>query len=140
MPKRHLRAPRLGRTHSRTTFLPSGLTLARVMQSKPRMSSEATISEINAFPGVSGFVECDKMGSVLQAEGDDAETYGGVLGYFEQMANLIGESFGLDSIEEAQIITPSRCALCLPKADKSVGVIYDPKTKLKELMPLLDQL
>lgn len=114
--------------------------MAREMQAPVRMSDEATVQSIMEYPGVKGFVECDKMGTVLQAEGDDAETFGGVVGYFEQMANLIGESFGLDAIEEAVIICSSQCAIALPKADKSIGVLYDPKTKIKDLMPLLEKL
>ena len=109
------------------------------MQLSGPMTDESLVNTIMDYPGVTGYVECDKMGTVITAEGEEAETFGGVIGYFEQMANLIGESFGLEGIEEAQIISTEQCALCLPKANKVIGVLHNPKTKIQDLLTTLQK-
>lgn len=88
-------------------------------------------------PGVLGLIECDETGAVLHAEGDDAEALGQVLVFVHQVADLIGESFGLDGLEEGHIIGKSMTAVCVPRGGSDLGVLFDNKAKITELLPRL---
>jgi len=86
-------------------------------------------------PGVLGVIECDESGTILQEEGDEVEALGQVLVFAHQIADLIGESFGLDGLEEGHIIGKSMTAVCVPRGASDLGVLFDNKASIAKLLP-----
>ncbi len=89
------------------------------------------------FSGVLGLIECDEAGNILHADGDDPEALGQVLVFVHQLADLIGESFGLDGLEEAHIIGKSMTAVCVPRGGSDLGVMFDSKADISQTLPQL---
>ena len=89
------------------------------------------------YPGLLGVIECDESGTVLQAEGENAEALGQVLVFIHQIADLIGESFGLDGLEEGHVIGKSMTAVCVPRGGSDLGALFDNKAKISEILPSL---
>ncbi len=89
------------------------------------------------FPGVMGLIECDETGQVLHAEGDDPEALGHVLVFVHQVADLIGESFGLEGLEEGHIIGKSMTSVCVPRGGSDLGVMFDNKADITSILPQL---
>lgn len=90
------------------------------------------------FDGLLSLVECDSRGTILQAEGDNAETLGNVLLYFKQMADLIGEAFGLEELEEARLVGKSVTAVCLPRDEEVLlGALFENKARIDAVLPQL---
>lgn len=90
------------------------------------------------FPGLLSLVECDPQGEIVQAEGDNAETLGNILLYFKQMADLIGDSLGLEALEEGRLMGKSVTAVCLPRDDESIlGALFESKAKIEAVLPSL---
>lgn len=89
------------------------------------------------FPGVLGLIECDEVGNVLHAEGEDPEALGQVLVFVHQLADLIGESFGLEGLEEGHIVGKSMTAVCVPRGGSDLGVMFDNKANISAILPQL---
>jgi hypothetical protein len=51
--------------------------------------------QIIQAPNVIGYVQCSESGDILVQEGNEVDVLANVLIYFQQVAGLIGESFGL---------------------------------------------
>lgn len=102
------------------------------------MSVDTT--ELVDIPGVVGFVECCESGTILNSAGDESEILGNVLVYFGQMANLIGESLGLEGLVEAQFSGRSLSVLHLPAGESDFGVIMDSKVRASDLTPLIERI
>ncbi|WOO39527.1 hypothetical protein [Rubellicoccus peritrichatus] len=90
-----------------------------------------------ASNGLIGYIECDQTGEILKSEGDDIEALGSVLIYFQQIADLIGESLGFEPMEEARIIGRSTTTVCLAKNDSTLGVIFNSRAKIEEILPVV---
>jgi predicted regulator of Ras-like GTPase activity (Roadblock/LC7/MglB family) len=74
--------------------------------------------------GFIGAIACSADGSVIEATSDELEIFGSILGYITQVADMIGEPFGMDSIEEIQLQSQNTKAICLPQdEDITIGVL-----------------
>jgi len=74
--------------------------------------------------GFIGAIACSANGSVIEATSDELEVFGSILGYITQVADMIGEPFGMDSIEEIQLESSNTRAICLPQEEgASVGLL-----------------
>lgn len=104
--------------------------IAMATQPSPNSSS-------SEFPGLLSLVEVNRSSNILQAEGDDAETLAGVLVYFNQMTDLIGESLGLDGIVEGRMIGRSMTAVCLPTPDSIRGALFENRANIDAVLPKL---
>jgi hypothetical protein len=87
--------------------------------------------DILAQPGVVGYVKVDNVGIKTIVSGQYAESLGDFLNYFCEIANLIGDSFGMDPMEEGQIRSDTITAVCFPR-DEITGIILDAKIKPEE--------
>jgi predicted regulator of Ras-like GTPase activity (Roadblock/LC7/MglB family) len=88
--------------------------------------------------GFIGAIACSNNGTILDATSDDLEVFGSVLGYLTQVADMIGEPFGMDSIEEVHIESANTKAISIPQEDGSLGVLCNSRANtdliLDELM------
>jgi len=73
--------------------------------------------------GFIGAINCSANGSVIDATSDDLEVFGSILGYITQVADMIGEPFGMDSIEEIHIESANTKAVCIPQEEGSLGIL-----------------
>jgi len=88
-------------------------------------------------PNVIGYVYCSDAGDILEQEGNEVTVLASVLVYFQQVAGLIGESFGLEDFQEAQIQSKSLVVLCVPYKGGSFGVILNSRLKINEVITAL---
>ncbi len=65
--------------------------------------------------GFIGAIACSSNGTIIDATSDELEVFGSILGYITQVADMIGEPFGMDSIEEIQLESANTRAVCLPQ-------------------------
>jgi len=101
--------------------------------------SNTPVQQIMQAPNVIGYVQCSESGDILVQEGNEVDVLANVLVYFQQVATLIGESFGLEDFQEAQIQGKSLTVVCLPHAGGSVGVILNSRARLNETVNLIRQ-
>jgi hypothetical protein len=100
----------------------------------------ATLTQqIMQAPNVLGYVLCSESGDVVAQEGSEVDVLANVLVYFQQVAGLIGESFGLEDFQEAQIQGKSLTVVCLPHKAGAVGLILSSRTRLNETVSLVRQ-
>lgn len=102
--------------------------------------SNYPLAEISEMQGVIGCVACDASGLVKECYGDEAELLGSVLGYFQQLTDLIGEALGLDPLEEAHVMGKSVTAVCLPGAEDNVGVVFQSRARVAETIQQIRQI
>lgn len=88
--------------------------------------------------GVTGLVEVDNDGLITEARGDEAELLGNALVFIGQMADLIGETLGMDSHKEVVVRGKSQSAICLPTDDGLLGILVNSKVKMADLVPVLN--
>lgn len=101
------------------------------------MPKPVTIEELAATPNVMGVVRASASGDLLEHTGNEAEVFGNVLVYFQQMASLIGESFGLEDLHEADIQSKSVSAVCLPFGDHTIGALLNARAKSSDAVAQL---
>ncbi|MGF1530202.1 MAG: hypothetical protein ACFCU4_02460 [Puniceicoccaceae bacterium] len=87
------------------------------------------------YTGLNAVVRCDSGGEVTFSEGEDAEILGGVVSFIGDISNLIGNSFGLDQLEEAQIQGRNTTAVCINQGDGYLGLLFDGKARAKQIIP-----
>jgi hypothetical protein len=110
------------------------------VRSKPVFNmTNATVQQIMQAPNVLGYVQCSESGDVIVQEGREVDVLANVLIYFQQVAGLIGESFGLEDFQEAQIQGKSLTVVCLPHAGGAVGVILNSRTRMNETVAMVRQ-
>lgn len=85
-------------------------------------------------PNVLGYVQCSEAGDIIAQEGSGVEELANVLVYFQQVAALIGESFGLEDFQEAQIQGKSLSVMCLPHQGGAVGVVMSSRSRIGEVI------
>ncbi len=90
-------------------------------------------------PNVIGYVQCSESGDVIAQEGNEVDVLSNVLVYFQQVAGLIGESFGLEDFQEAQVQGKSLTVVCLPHEGGAVGVILNSRTRINETVTIIRQ-
>ena len=90
-------------------------------------------------PNVLGFVMCSEAGDIIEQEGSEAAVLASVLTYFQQAAGIIGDSFGLEDFQEAQIQSKSLTVLCVPHNGGGFGVILSSRIKINEVTSIVRQ-
>jgi hypothetical protein len=105
----------------------------------PTTMTNTPIQQIMQAPSVLGYVQCSESGDVIVQEGTEVEVLANVLVYFQQVAALIGESFGLEDFQEAQIQGKSLTVICLPHRGGAVGVILNSRTRINETVAMVRQ-
>lgn len=65
--------------------------------------------------GFIGAISCSASGGIMDATSDDLEVFGSILGFVSQMADMIGEPFGMDSLDEVHIVSAQTLAVCIPR-------------------------
>jgi len=101
--------------------------------------SNTPVQQIMQAPNVIGFVQCSESGDIVLQEGSEVDVLANVLVYFRQVATLIGESFGLEDFQEAQIQGKSLTVVCLPHEGGAVGVILNSRARINETVTLIRQ-
>ena len=90
--------------------------------------------------GYIGAIECSTSGSILEASGDDLEVFGNILGYTSQIANMIGEPFGLDAVEEVHLVGTNTTAICIPQEESNLGILCSNRANTEQILSeLIDQ-
>lgn len=97
------------------------------------MFEDADISELKQN-GFIGAVECNSSGTILDATSDELEVFGSILGYISQVADMIGEPFGMDSIEEIHLSGANTTAVCIPQEDGSLGILCTNRTNIERIL------
>ncbi len=101
--------------------------------------SNTPVQQIMQSPNVLGFVQCSDAGDVIVQEGNEVDVLANVLVYFQQVASLIGDSFGLEDFQEAQIQGKSLTVICLPHKGGAVGVILNSRARVNETVAVVRQ-
>ena len=97
------------------------------------MFESANLEEL-AERGFIGAIACNASGSIIDATGDDLEVFGSILGYISQVADMIGEPFGMDSIEEIHLASANTTAICIPQDGDSLGVLCSNRANVEEIL------
>ncbi len=104
----------------------------------PTMSN-SPVQQIMQSPNVLGYVQCSDAGDVIVQEGNEVDVLANVLVYFQQVATLIGDSFGLEDFQEAQIQGKSLTVICVPHKGGAVGVILNSRARVNETVAVVRQ-
>jgi hypothetical protein len=99
--------------------------------------TNSPVQQIMQAPNVLGYVQCSESGDVIVQEGNEVDVLANVLVYFQQVAALIGESFGLEGFQEAQIQGKALTVICLPHEGGAVGVILNSRARINETVTLV---
>jgi hypothetical protein len=99
--------------------------------------TNSPVQQIMQAPNVLGYVQCSESGDVIVQEGSEVDVLANVLVYFQQVAALIGESFGLEGFQEAQIQGKALTVICLPHEGGAVGVILNSRARINETVALV---
>ncbi|HAV13799.1 MAG TPA: hypothetical protein DCX06_09980 [Opitutae bacterium] len=84
--------------------------------------------------GFIGAITCNANGAILDATSDDLEVFGSILGYITQVADMIGEPFGMDSIEEVHFESANTKAACIPQEDETIGVLCNSRANIENIL------
>lgn len=84
--------------------------------------------------GFIGAIACDSSGSTLEATSDDLEVFGSVMGYIIQIADMIGEPFGMDSVEEIHLESSNTRAICIPQEDDCLGILCASRANVEGIL------
>lgn len=103
------------------------------------LMSNSPVQLIMQAPHVLGYVQCSESGDVIAQEGSEVEVLANVLIYFQQVAGLIGESFGLEDFQEAQIQGKSLIVVCVPHRGGAVGVVLNSRARINETLAIIRQ-
>lgn len=90
-----------------------------------------------SLPGLIGVVTCDGTGEVESFTGEEAEMFGAVVPYFNQIATLVGETFGLDEFEQGMLIGKNVTCVTIAGSEESRGFIFEAKAKINQILPKL---
>ncbi|MDQ8195477.1 hypothetical protein QEH59_13665 [Coraliomargarita sp. SDUM461004] len=102
------------------------------------MFENANLTELKER-GLVGAIACTSTGSVIDATNDELDVFGSILSYISQVADMIGEPFGMDSIEEVHLISSNATAICIPQEGDCLGVLCSSRANIDEILnELLD--
>lgn len=104
------------------------------------MSNKTVVQQIIQAPNVLGYVHCSAAGDVLVQEGNEVDVLANVLIYFQQVATLIGDSFGLEDFCEAQVYGKSLIVICMPCQNGAIGAILNSRAQVTEVTNLMRQI
>ena len=89
------------------------------------------------IPGIVGFAVLDEAGEVSLSSGEEAEGLETVAPYLTHMANLIGEPFGFDVVEEAHLVGKHTTAVCVPHDEEIIALLCESKAKIPSIVKKL---
>jgi len=84
--------------------------------------------------GFIGAIACSSNGTVIESTSDDLEVFGSVLSYISQVADMIGEPFGMDSIEEVHLESANTKAVCIPQEEECLGMLCHSRANVDEIL------
>jgi hypothetical protein len=84
-------------------------------------------------PGLCGYVCCDESGAVIEQKGRNTHSLDEYAPYFNQLANLVGDSLGLGQAEEMVFFGKKQNAICMEVEGSHYGAILKPKCDLREI-------
>lgn len=96
-------------------------------------SSTHSLEQIAQLPNVLGAVRVDDSGSIIDHTGPEAEALGNVLSCMQQLAGLVGASFGLEYLEEIRLSGKSLEILAIPEDADCLGVVLGPRARVNEI-------
>ncbi len=94
----------------------------------------ATLDQLARLPNVLGVVRLHEKDGRMEQTGAEAEALGNVLACFLQLSSLVGESFGLEGLEEAQMSGKSLGIICLPGQESTLGLVVNSRVRAAELV------
>ncbi|CAA6678823.1 MULTISPECIES: hypothetical protein [unclassified Lentimonas] len=97
------------------------------------MFDNADLKELTE-QGFIGAIASNTNGNIIEATSDDLEVFGSILGYITQVADMIGEPFGMDSIEEVHLSSSKTHAVCIPQEDGNLGVLCDNRANVEDIL------
>ncbi|ADE53202.1 hypothetical protein [Coraliomargarita akajimensis] len=97
------------------------------------MFDSANLEELSER-GFIGAIASNSSGAIIDATSDDLEVFGSILGYISQVADMIGEPFGMDSIEEIQMAGTNTTAICIPQDGDCLGVLCSNRANTDEIL------
>jgi|GEM_PF-1784663 len=97
------------------------------------MFDNADLNELSE-QGFIGAIASNTNGNTIEATSDDLEVFGSILGYITQVADMIGEPFGMDSIEEVHLKSSKTHAICIPQEEGNLGVLCDDRANVEEIL------
>ena len=95
--------------------------------------------ETLAEQGLIGAIVCSENGSIVECTSDDLEVFGNILGYVTQIANMIGESFGLDEVEQVHIKTFHTLGVCVPQDGSSLGLLCKGNANVDKILDQMSE-
>lgn len=98
-----------------------------------RMFENADLEDLNER-GFIGAVTCSSNGSITTATSEDLEVFGSILGYINQIADMIGEPFGMDAIDEVQLVSSNTVAVSIPQDDGALGLLCSSRSNVDEIL------
>ncbi len=101
--------------------------------------TNSPVTQIMQAPNVLGYVHCSESGDVLVQQGSEVDSLANVLVYFQQVAGLIGESFGLEDFQEAQIQAKALTVICIPHQGGAAGVVLNSRSRVNETAAVVRQ-
>lgn len=87
--------------------------------------------------GFIGAIACNANGAIIDTTSDDLEVFGSILGYISQVADMIGEPFGMDSIEEVHFESANTKSICIPQDEESVGILCNSRANVESILSQL---
>lgn len=90
--------------------------------------------QVLSHPDIKGWVVISNDGSQNAASDKFAEQLGDVLIYFNEVSDQIGETFGLDKIDEIHIVCEEHTAICMTGRHETIGVIFDKDTRPNQFL------
>lgn len=84
--------------------------------------------------GFIGAIACNSSGSIIDATSDELEVFGSILGFISQVADMIGEPFGMDSIEEIHFESSNTKAICIPQEEETLGVLCTSRANVESIL------
>lgn len=97
------------------------------------MFENANLNELNER-GFIGAIACNASGTIIDTTSDELEVFGSILGYISQVSDMIGEPFGMDSIEEVHLMSANTTAICIPQDGDSLGVLCSNRSNIEEIL------
>ncbi len=98
------------------------------------VNKNETKNQVLSHPDIKGWVAIRNDETQYVASDKNAEQLGDVLIYFNEISGLIGETFGLDKVDEIHIVCEELTAVCLPGVKETVGVIFDKDTRPNQFL------
>ncbi len=104
------------------------------MSKVQNINKNETKSQLLSHPAIQGWVAIRNDGTQNVASDEIAERFGEVLIYFNQITELIGETFGLEKLDEIHIVCDELTAVCMPGRKETVGILFDKDTNPNEFL------